>query len=270
MVALFVAGVLWQPSINTPKIVEQVTRPLTSKEVFASARQLAVSQADLKEGQWFYQKQLVTQGQTETCDVNTEIRETYRRTDGTVVWRRLNEKTGALIESMIRGDDGNSAYANGKDNHFFDRSAVDPTMLDTMPDCNLPTWADDEYSKKYNAHLEAVARAFNYKEKFQNSGLAAGGKIYLKDLESGNPKRQAETLDKLQNLNEWEVKQNQTKDGYNGKVIILAFEAGPNYRENIYFDQQTKQYVGIETADLPWGFTRSTVVESGIRSYEIE
>lgn len=268
MVALLVSGAIWQPSDNTPKIVEQVTRPLTSKQVFAAAQQIATDQKNLQEGEWFYQKRIRSYGQTETCGVLTEIEETYWRSDNTTIHTRLNVKTGKLIERSVRTDNENGTYKNGKYD-TFDQSALDPKALESQPVCDIVEWKDDADHQKFNAHLETVAKAYGFTGNEQKPA-AAGGRLYLGDLRSGNPDRHAKTFVTLQDLNEWEVKQNEKKTDYKGGVISLSFDSGPNYKERIYFDQKTKQFIGLETFETPWGFDRWTVVESGVRSYTLE
>jgi len=58
-------------------------------------------------------------------------------------------------------------------------------------------------------------------------------------------------------LDRWIVTQSKRIEQYFGYVIELKFQSGP-IRDKLYFDQQTKAYVGYE--DLGWGWGGRTIV----------
>lgn len=254
---------------NTHKTaIEKAIEPLTAKQVFASAQTVAEEQAKLKDGQWYYQKRFRTIGQTKTCDVHTEIEETYWREDGVIVHIRRNLETLKLIERAVRAENGQTEYLNGKYD-TYDQSAIDPALLQTRPICDVPQWQDNENYRQYDKHLAAIASAYGWHGS-ETKSASAGGGLYRSDLLSGSPVRNSDVFAKLQSLNEWEVRTDQSFGKGPEVVVALHFEAGKDYTENIYFDQETKRFMGIETTSLPAMYEYMGVIDSGVRTYNLD
>ena len=260
VIALVIGATIWQPSQNTtPNIAQKAIEPLTVRQVFAKARE-ASQKITLKDGQLYYQK-LRVEGSYGNCQLYTEFEETYTNSNMVKTKDVRTNQDGKMIESSTYNSDGSFL------SHDFDQVAFGGPASYAEDMCPKTPFATDAEEAAYTKHLEAIATAYKYQPTSDQKPLEAGGGLYLSDLRSGNLKLQADTFKKLEGINEWKVTQNVTNNLFKSKVIELSYTSGPRIFEKIYFDQQTKTFVGMSFLDtmsgpLPWTYV---VVDVGVR-----
>lgn len=270
---VIVGANVWQPGPNeAPNIVQKATEPLTAKQVFAAARAAAETNAQ-HDGEAVYYQKLNIRDHTGNCEPYQEYYESYTDKNGVLRKSARYNSQGKLIESA-------SFDSTGKliGEVYFDHSASWPeiprdtdesypsTYVDRCAQLNLEIASDSE-QRAFIEHMERVATAFGY-QGTEHKPLFNGGHMYLVDLRSGDAKKQAAVFQKLEDLNEWTVKQNvQAPDIAPGELIELHYSSGPRIFEKLYFSQDQKAFVGASMLDplsigLPYTFV---VVEQGLR-----
>ncbi len=228
-VALFVGMMFWKPVDNTtPNIIQQAAAPLTAKQIFALAEQQIIDPNELKPGEYYYKKARTWHVSWITrteCYATNALEETYLNSDGVEVMRLSSTVDGKLSNLSTVSEDGLKAG-----NMFFFDKTVDAAKRSPAPCPEVPV--SENTGEVSPADIEAERK---------DPIFIATQSLYL-----GVPAKQKTALQTLQSSTEFTTTEHVQIAEYPKPVVVIQEKTAKPGDAKYYFDQQTKQLVGVK------------------------
>ncbi len=258
VLAVFAVLPITKQANKTDNIVQQTIRNLTPQQVFAAAAR-QISTSELEDGKYYYLKEI--RYYDSSCERSTEFYETYTNNDRIVKDISRNSSDELMRVNSYQLQDGIDMSTN----EYFDADAIFRSKSNNItPGCEAVTVLSDAESEIYRSHSIKVANAFGYAGT-EAKPAELGAHLYFGKLRMGVPEIQTEVFNKLSTVDDWAIYQNQKIDGYEKPVIKLQFAVDDKLYEKLYFDQETKQFVGYDMKHDVWGLDSVRVLKQDVR-----
>lgn len=257
-IALLVGVNFWpmqqdqQGSQNQNPIVQS----LTPQQVFAASAEQARKFAE-QNGNFFMQNRVFTYEEERSeggCYIYDQEEIDAYDLDGNLV---LAQRYGAFDAHGLTLIEKNN-FETGE-NYFDLQASFDSRRVSEK--CQQYPMLTDKETDELFAFYGKIATAFGF-EGTDEKPKVAGGNIYLGALISGDPEKQAETLEKLKTIGEWKytlvTDDNSMANGED--YIQLRVSFGQAYTE-LYFNAKSKAFIGYRDYMPLNGYTSRIVKE---------